>query len=340
MTVALMRAVEADNPNRARSIQKPGWIASLKGFAVAIATPQAAFAAAAVIALAVSITVVISRQSLSNSENQDRASSIAQEPIQASPSSPPSVAPEQNSAPAVANNQAKAREERAAKSSDSEEADKSKDAAAEQPNAPPAEAKPVAEGALAKAEVAERRVETEQPKEAETPKAEEPRPLPKIDGGRKLPDEDLASESKTLKPGRADIEARVGEKDRPAVRPDDAVASRPQPAGGSAGKGIAAPPRSSSSLRDTSDEAKSRKKGTPEIRVGGKKFYSLNGVWTDKDYNPKKEMPVVPVIRDSDHYKELLARHAGLKIYFDRFVEERAIIVFENTVYKLSPPEK
>jgi hypothetical protein len=157
-----------------------------------------------------------------------------------------------------------------------------------------------------------------------------------------VPDDDRDARSRvsTLRPGVVDGEAREGGKEKKVIRPDDAVArGEASSSGGTAGR-IAAP-AASASLRDSKDEAK-RARGTPEIRVGGKRFYFLNNTWTDKDYKPEKEMPVIPVVRGSEQYRELIAKYVGLKIYFEseRFAEERAIIVYKNTVYKLSPPEK
>ncbi|HET9531053.1 MAG TPA: hypothetical protein VFQ92_11925, partial [Blastocatellia bacterium] len=99
--------------------------------------------------------------------------------------------------------------------------------------------------------------------------------------------------------------------------------------------------RPGSAFREAESRAATPKRGTPERRIAGKRFYLLNDVWTDKDYKPGKEMAEVTIIRDSDLYKEVLAKRNGLKTYFTRFDEkERAIIVYKDTVYKLEPPKK
>jgi hypothetical protein len=70
----------------------------------------------------------------------------------------------------------------------------------------------------------------------------------------------------------------------------------------------------------------------------GKRFKFLSGVWTDKNYKPDKEMPVVTIIRGSDVYKDLLTKHTGLKPYFTNFAEgDRVTVVYKGTVYKLVP---
>ena len=64
----------------------------------------------------------------------------------------------------------------------------------------------------------------------------------------------------------------------------------------------------------------------------------LDDVWTDRDYDPDKNQPVVNLVRDSNVYKEVLGKQAGLKAYLDAFREgERAIIVYKGKVYKLIP---
>jgi hypothetical protein len=83
--------------------------------------------------------------------------------------------------------------------------------------------------------------------------------------------------------------------------------------------------------------------GTESVRVEqkefkGKKFSFRDGAWTDKDFDPNKDLPVVTIIRDSNTYKELISKRAGLRSIMERFTPaERAIIVYKGTVYKLIP---
>lgn len=77
-----------------------------------------------------------------------------------------------------------------------------------------------------------------------------------------------------------------------------------------------------------------------ERKVGAKKFLLKNDTWTDKDFDPDKDLPVVTVVRDSNVYSELLARQSGLKPYLGGFPPaDRAIIVYRGTVYKLIPQQ-
>ncbi len=344
-TVALMRAVEADQPRAGKRIEKTGWADMLKGSVIALATPRTALAATAVIVLAASFAFVILRQPQMGDTRQARASQPAQKTEAQSAPQPDSVAPapeqdadDQPTRPLLA------KASRANSEQETALAEEKKDAASEPPASPVAQptAKAAEENAAARTDEIARKSENEKSESAPPPPTED-KPLPKIEGGRSVPsdDSDARSRVSTLRPGVVDGEATEGGKEKKVIRPDDAVArGEAGSTSGTAGR-IAAPP-ASSRLRDSKDEAKSRAKGTPEIKIGGKKFYFLNDTWTDKDYKPEKEMPVVPVVRGSALYKELLTKNAGLKIYFEseRFAEERAIIVYKNTVYKLSPPEK
>ena len=75
-----------------------------------------------------------------------------------------------------------------------------------------------------------------------------------------------------------------------------------------------------------------------ERKLSGKKFLFRDGAWTDKDFDPNKELPVVTIIRDSNVYKEVMNKRPGLKPFLAGFpAPERAIIVYKGTVYKLIP---
>lgn len=91
-------------------------------------------------------------------------------------------------------------------------------------------------------------------------------------------------------------------------------------------------------FRDSNNEAARSAPGI--VKVGGRKFWLKNDFWTDKDYNPDKEMPMVTVFRDSDVYRELLSKHSGMKPFLTGFAENtRVIFIYKGTVYKLIPQE-
>jgi hypothetical protein len=83
-----------------------------------------------------------------------------------------------------------------------------------------------------------------------------------------------------------------------------------------------------------------RRAGVVERKVGGKKFWLKDGTWVDKDYNPDKDMPVITFVRDSDVYKEHVAKRQGMKSYLNEFAgNERVIFVYKGTVYIIVPQE-
>jgi hypothetical protein len=197
----------------------------------------------------------------------------------------------------------------------------------------------------------ERRAAQETPKEGDAPKPAPP-PAAQADEQKKLahinPEEALRLKKDKdsvnvtpLKPGQAGVEAKT--KDRTAtIRPEDAVAPASESSSGdSARRGRIASDQPGRAFRKSESRPATPKRGTPERKISGKKFYLLNDVWTDKDYKPEKEMAMVKIVRNSDLYKELLAKRSGLKTFFTQFDEqESAIIVYKDTVYRLVPPEK
>ncbi|HWO02327.1 MAG TPA: hypothetical protein VNS63_23985, partial [Blastocatellia bacterium] len=106
------------------------------------------------------------------------------------------------------------------------------------------------------------------------------------------------------------------------------------------GKGAFAPPASSIHGGQKLSETV-RARGTAERKIGKKRFWLRDDVWTDNDYRPEKEMPMVPIVRDSDVFKELIGKRPSLKGYLTAFAEnERAIVVYKGTIYKLIPQQE
>ena len=143
--------------------------------------------------------------------------------------------------------------------------------------------------------------------------------------------------SVTIKPGRQ-VACRVLKK-KSGLQSDPPTPLRlRRPAGSGERRGLAEPsPRSRRDEANTGGAAFAPR-GSPTRKVGGKKFWLSKDTWTDKDYNPNKELPVVTIERDSDIYKELLTKRSGLKLYLMGFGEgERAIFVYKGTVYRLVP---
>jgi len=96
----------------------------------------------------------------------------------------------------------------------------------------------------------------------------------------------------------------------------------------------------SSAIRALRDSASAEAVRPTERKLGNKKFSLKDDTWTDKDFDPDKDLPIVTVIRDSNVYNELLAKQVGLKPYLGGFPPaDRAIIVYKGTVYKLIPQQ-
>lgn len=124
-------------------------------------------------------------------------------------------------------------------------------------------------------------------------------------------------------------------KDKKQVAESAATPPPPAAPGAKAGRMKRSP--AMRALRDSNAPESAR---PTEKRLGNKRFSLKNDTWTDKDFDPDKDLPIVTVIRDSNVYTELLATRAGLKPYLGGFAPaERAIIVYKGTVYKLIPQQ-
>jgi Putative zinc-finger len=142
-----------------------------------------------------------------------------------------------------------------------------------------------------------------------------------------------------LKSGRADGEERAAGDTK--IRPEDNNAPPSPIAGAESGSRRALAQPAPSSMRDgrrLSETVRSR--GTAERKIGKKRFWLRDEVWTDNDYKPEKEMPMVTLVRDSDVFNEVIGKRAALKGYLTAFAEnERAIVVYKGTIYKLIPQD-
>jgi len=140
-----------------------------------------------------------------------------------------------------------------------------------------------------------------------------------------------ASESKAS----GDEQDQQNAKDKKQVAESAATPPPPAAPGAKAGRMKRSP--AMRALRDSNAPESAR---PTEKRLGNKRFSLKSDTWTDKDFDPDKDLPIVTVIRDSNVYTELLATRAGLKPYLGGFAPaERAIIVYKGTVYKLIPQQ-
>ena len=152
-------------------------------------------------------------------------------------------------------------------------------------------------------------------------------------GRQQQPEKDSTQESRESKAARADQQSNEKEK---TARAEEAAAPPSPPSTSEAARGAMKRSPAKLSLRDSNAGTESVRAEQKEFK--GKKFSFRDGAWTDKDFDPNKDLPVVTIIRDSNTYKELISKRAGLRSIMERFTPaERAIIVYKGTVYKLIP---
>ncbi|HXU10280.1 MAG TPA: hypothetical protein VN743_14880 [Blastocatellia bacterium] len=304
------------------------WLSSVEAMVRGLSAPQLAMAAAAVVVVAISLPVLLSRNQndralLAPSVTETSAGEIAQaESPQVSPAA--KISPEKSgslksddakeankpeSNGLLAAN--KEREDRAAsaelKKTTPENAPQAIDETqrkAENQVTPQAPAQPV----QAAPETQQAKVESDRIREQQGKDAAQPKPSP----------------------------AEEQDADKGKSRRAESAAAPPPPPASSSSRMKA--PVGRLGLRDSAGEAVRPRADYRELR--GKKFFLVDGTWTDKDYSPDKDLPIITLVRDSNVFKELLAKRSSLKPYVTFFGEtERAIIVYKGTVYKLIPQQ-
>lgn len=348
--VALARLAEPDNLiSVSPELSRSGWFDGARRVFGAMSQPQWAMAAAAVIILAISLPLVLSRNwnrqespavaSRAVSENSKQA--LTSEVPQASPKSADASSASTNS-PAASIPKERDRREIDALAVNAPPAAKPSDAAARfgdvgephrKVDITAAEAKPAEEQRKSEAQVAQG---LPQGGAAPSPQLTK-NDIAKNDSdqGRQQPGKDSAQQANDTK-ARADQESNqkqdVGNVEAAVAPP--ALVSSPQVPNS---RGNLRRPAPKLSLRDNSSGETVR---VDERKISGKKFLFKDGAWTDKDFNPDKDLPVVTIFRDSNTYKEVISKRSGLRSIMERFsVTERAIIVYKGTVYVLVPPQ-
>ena len=343
--VALVRLAEADTfaaASPAREIARSTWFSRTRQVFGAMSQPQWAIAAAAVIVLAISLPLVLSRSwnRQSTPAFADQAANAPQTAVApaSSVASPPSeVADRFPSAPTPA----KPRERSA------ESADEKTEALAtnSQAAAKPADAAGIAGADLAKKQetrTAGQLVDELQAKPegkvSQAPAQAGAGPASQVakndsDQARQQQPESERARNEP-KDARADQESIEKEK----TRRGEEAAAPPSPS--------AEVSRDRAGLRRSAPKLSLREPGTGEAvrveerKISGRRFLFRDGAWTDKDFDPNKDLPIVTIIRDSNVYKELLSKRSGLRSIMERFTSaERAIIVYKGTVYKLIPQQ-
>jgi hypothetical protein len=322
----------------------------------ALTPPQWAMAAAAAIVLAITLPLILSSRTAQKNQ-PDAATELAQSQAanlsasEAAPgAAPAATATATNSAadaarePSASGRAAASAEEKPAPVAETKKAAPAEppapgrdEAAATPAAAKPAESRP-ADQVVAKNDTqstAGAPAPTTQPAAAEAP-------LPKIDEkeAKQLPNDKDAAKATTIKPGQTDGEAR--DKAEAAVRSEIAPPPVHGPRADSArqrrneGVTTGVPGRA---FRESSGGAASAPRAASR-KVGNHLFWLRGETWTDKDYDPNKDMPVVTIIRDSDVYRDLLTKDEKIKPFLTGFaVDARVIFIFKGTVYKLIPQD-
>lgn len=372
-TVVLVRLAESEAPaslTTAGHQATEGWRARLGAWAAALKTPRFAMAATALLVAAVSIPIFMSREG----NRADRASSAApQLAAEAPTTNRPSesekqresktvlaaAAPEPAGATSlVAQNPAPRSNQTpiAAGASGGVGSQQATGDANPQPAEQPAAAKNSGEQNEKKEQAAANAVAATTPsrdqRDQVAPGSQQAPSQPqqqttgvdqlaKIDPDGSRAKSEAAKDSahvSVLKSGRPDGEERAAGDTK--IRPEDDKAPPSPIAGAESGarRGLTRP--SASSLRDGKLSVSARSRGTAERKIGKKRFWLRDEVWTDNDYNPDKEMPMVTLVRDSDVFKEVIGKRPTLKGYLTNFTEnERAIVVYKGTIYKLIPQD-
>ena len=337
--VALMRLAEANSPAAISAVRvpvsaTPSWLDGVRRMLGALAQPRWAMAATAIIVAAISLPLILSRNDTGESTSpvaeqvagtlDSREADRAAQAKSAEPAAPAafvSTRQRENGAekaqllaknqpvPTAATDAAagadlsKKAEERSAAEPTDEAKRKSESQVA---------AAPPASGAVPGAQVA--RGDSDQNRQQQQTK----------DTGQQQ-----ASEKQTV--ARAP-EERAKERNE---RAED-VAAPPAPRASSEADRARSGFRRAGklALRDSNAEAVKPE----ERKFSGKTFLFRDGAWTDKGFDPNKDLPTVTIIRDSNVYSEVLNKRPGLKPFLTGFhASERAIIVYKGTVYKLIP---
>jgi hypothetical protein len=345
------RPVAFAEPRRERLTDRRGWFGALL-------TPRWAMAAAAAIVLAISLPFLLapkpsqsakqsSTSELAASQPTDQASSndnyVAVNPTgTANPATPATQQPvASNSQPKVEKESVHPNEAATVPAPPSATAVPPTDALAiaEAPK-PAAEAKPTP------ADEAPTKTKTTEPAPSGATggvaaSRQNETPLPKIDpaGAKKFEADKETAPVTTLRPGLGDGTERP--KADSTIRPDKDIAPPPKPPASESSrghKGVSAKDVGSALRGRDSNEMARSKPRVPGRKIAKKQFWLRDNVWTDENYSPDKDMPVVTLIRDSDVYKEVLVERAGMKSYLTGFGEtESVIFVYKDTVYKLVP---
>ena len=338
--VALMRMAEADSlaaVTLVREAPRSTWLGGIREMFGVLSRPQWAMAGAAVVVLAVSLPIL-----LQPNQNREASQTVASEPSAGAgvgvPASPAAPAANPKSIDTPHNLVATAKQPE-------NTAGKPEVAAKESTPATSSEAVGVVAGfdAAKKTDTTKSAVDTVDQSQRKAESQVAATPPPQAGAAPGAPARSDAEQTRLQQQQRdaaqqvsePKLAARVNEEraKEKAERAED-IAPPPAPRASDDARGrMRRPP--SHALRDSNSAEAVRPE---ERKFSGKKFLFKDGAWTDKDFDPNKDLPIVTIIRDSNVYNEVLNKRPGLKPFLTGFqATERAIIVYKGTVYKLIP---
>jgi hypothetical protein len=337
--VALMRLAQADVPTTvpAREVPESTWFAHIKQSFGALSRPQWALAAAALIVLGISLPLVLSL-SRSKQDTATVARSVADSVSQ-------DTKPAASTPATLASARSQSETQQATETKHREKALDKFDAKPELTgkNAPVPSDAARAAGLVASADLSkqqeagavaqEDKLRTKSENQVAQTQAQAPPAAAQVARNEAEQKRQQQSTEKDSAQQIAEPKPRADKESAEKSKVAEATVAAPPPTADRdrAGKR----PPSKLALRDSATGETAR---VEERKISGKHFFLRGGAWTDKDYDPDKDLPIVIVIRDSNVYKELLNKHSGLKPIMALFTaSERAIIVYKGAVYKLIP---
>jgi len=344
--VALVRLADAGIAaprSPAREVGRSTWLSGAKKMLGAMSQPQWAMAATAVTVLAISLPLYLSR-------NEGRETSKAVAESSASDNAVSAIAPASPSASPKSDNVALSVPARNKQRENSDEktevlarnvpaASKPADALAGLEAGADLSKKAEARGTAQSGEEAQRKSEGQLSQAPAQAGAAPGSQVGKNDSDQRRqqqPEKDSAQRGNESKVAERVDEERAKEKAKEKTERAGDVAAPPASSSEAA--------RSRTGMRRNPPKLSLRDSGAGEAvrpeerKFSGKKFLFRDGAWTDKDFDPNKDLPVVTIIRDSNVYTEVLSKRPGLKPFLTGFpAAERAIIVYKGTVYKLIP---
>ena len=308
--VALKRMADADTAAPAypaRDVPRSSWLSTAKRvFGAMSQQPQWAMATAAVIVLAISLPLLLSR-------NQGREASVAivesDKPQSAAAAASPGANPKSGDVALSASNLAATKQR---ENTDEKTEILARNApAASKPADASADASAGIEAGADLSKKSEARSASQSAEEAQRKSDGQLAPAPQAQGGAAPGSQVAKNDSEQGRQQQAEKDStQQASEPKVAARADDGRAKEKT----ERAEDVAAPPAAAPSSEVARGRAGLRRSGKLSLRdsdtgeavrpeerkFSGKKFLFRDGAWTDKDFDPAKDLPVVTIIRDSN----------------------------------------